>query len=34
VRVRPARRPSAGALPGRWGICLAARPHRPLCELL
>ena len=26
----PARRPSAGAVPGRGGACLAVRPHRPL----
>ena len=26
----PARRPSAGAVPGRWGACLAVRTHRPL----
>src|SRR5262245_11079603 len=25
----PARRPSAGAVPGRRGACLAVRPHRP-----
>src|SRR5207249_2055522 len=26
----PARRPSAGARPGRCGLCLAADTHRPL----
>src|SRR5262245_19613365 len=26
-----ARRPGAGAVPGRWGACLAVRPHRPPC---
>src|SRR5262249_10098696 len=29
----PARRPSAGAMPGRGGACLAVRPHRPITEL-
>jgi len=24
-----ARRPSAGACRGRWGLCFAARTHRP-----
>jgi len=27
--MQPARRPSAGSAPGRWGACLAVRPHRP-----
>src|SRR5262249_45183031 len=30
----PARRPSAGAVPGRCGLCLAARTHRPLYLLI
>src|SRR5262249_10353921 len=30
VRPLPARRPSAGAVPGRRGACLAVRPRRPL----
>src|SRR5215471_12149055 len=30
----PARRPSAGAGPGRGGICLVATPHRPRYSLL
>src|SRR5262249_37674749 len=28
--ITPARRPSAGAVPGRCGLCLAAWAHRPL----